>query len=99
MDTNGVLEASQLIWGLNPKIVAIGIVAICYLVFFSEKVNRAIMALLGAAAMIISGILTQKTAVAGIDFNTIGLLVGMMIIVAISERSGMFQYVAILLSD
>ena len=43
--------------------------------------------LLGAAAMIVSGILTQKTALAGIDFNTIGLLVGMMVIVAIAERS------------
>lgn len=95
METSNVLEASLLIWGLDPKIVAIGIVTICYLVIFSEKVNRAIMALLGAAAMIVSGILTQKTALAGIDFNTIGLLVGMMVIVAIAERSGMFQYVAI----
>ena len=95
METSNVLEASRLIRGLDPKIVAIGIVTICYLVIFSEKVNRAIMALLGAAAMIVSGILTQKTALAGIDFNTIGLLVGMMVIVAIAERSGMFQYVAI----
>ena len=95
METSNVLEASRLIWGLDPKIVAIGIVTISYLVIFSEKVNRAIMALLGAAAMIVSGILTQKTALAGIDFNTIGLLVGMMVIVAIAERSGMFQYVAI----
>jgi Na+/H+ antiporter NhaD/arsenite permease-like protein len=95
METSNVLEPSLLIWGLDPKIVAIGIVTICYLVIFSEKVNRAIMALLGAAAMIVSGILTQKTALAGIDFNTIGLLVGMMVIVAIAERSGMFQYVAI----
>ena len=93
METSNVLEPSLLIWGLDPKIVAIGIVTICYLVIFSEKVNRAIMALLGAAAMIVSGILTQKTALAGIDFNTIGLLVGMMVIVAIAERSGMFQYV------
>lgn len=95
MDTSSIAEASQLIWGMNPKIVAIAIVTICYLVIFSEKVNRAIMALLGAAAMVISGILTQKTALAGIDFNTIALLVGMMIIVAICERSGMFQFVAI----
>lgn len=48
METSNVLEASRLIWGLDPKIVAIGIVTICYLVIFSEKVNRAIMALLGA---------------------------------------------------
>ncbi|MDX8407101.1 MAG: ArsB/NhaD family transporter, partial [Mariprofundaceae bacterium] len=39
--------------------------------------------------------LTQQQAVAGIDFNTIGLLTGMMVIVAISQKTGMFQYVAI----
>lgn len=42
-----------------------------------------------------AGILTQTTAVAGIDFNTLSLLIGMMIIVGIAEKSGMFQYVAI----
>ncbi len=87
--------ANVLIWGMDPKMAAILIMSVCYLLIFSEKVNRAIVALLGAAVMIISGILTQKTALLGIDFNTLALLVGMMIIVAICEKSGMFQFVAI----
>ena len=88
-------ELSGLILGLDPKQAAIIIVAVCYFIIFTEKVNRAVIALLGAAVMILSGILTQKTALAGIDFNTLALLVGMMTIVAISERSGMFQFVAV----
>ena len=88
-------ELSGLILGHHPKLAAIIIVAVCYFIIFTEKVNRAVIALLGAAVMILSGILTQKTALAGIDFNTLALLVGMMTIVAISERSGMFQFVAV----
>lgn len=45
--------------------------------------------------MIFAGVLTQETAIAGIDFNTLALLTGMMIIVGIAEKSGMFQYVAV----
>src|SRR5688572_28085382 len=61
----------------------------------SEKLNRAIVALLGAGLMISLGLLTQEQAVEGIDFNTLALLTGMMLIVAIARRSGIFQYVAI----
>jgi Na+/H+ antiporter NhaD/arsenite permease-like protein len=45
--------------------------------------------------MISLGLLTQEQAVAGIDFNTLALLTGMMLIVAITRRCGIFQYVAI----
>ena len=45
--------------------------------------------------MILVGVLDQSEAVRGIDWNTLGLLAGMMILVSISRRSGMFQYVAI----
>ena len=83
------------IWGMNPQLVAILIMSVCYLIIFSERINRAVIALLGAGVMIVSGILTQKTALAGVDFNTLALLIGMMIIVAVSERSGMFQFVAV----
>ena len=88
-------EVISSVWGMDPKLAASMIMVVSYLVIFTEKVNRAIVALLGAAAMIISGILTQKTALAGVDFNTLALLIGMMIIVAVCEKSGMFQYVAI----
>ena len=45
--------------------------------------------------MIIVGVLDQDEAIHGVDWNTIGLLTGMMILVSISRRSGMFQYLAI----
>ena len=48
-----------------------------------------------AGLMILGGVLTQEAALEGIDFNTIGLLTGMMIIVAITRQSGIFQYLAI----
>jgi Na+/H+ antiporter NhaD/arsenite permease-like protein len=61
----------------------------------SEKVNRAIVALVGASVMILVGVLDQDEAIKGVDWNTIGLLTGMMILVSISRRSGMFQYLAV----
>jgi Na+/H+ antiporter NhaD/arsenite permease-like protein len=45
--------------------------------------------------MVMLGVLNQETAVSGIDFNTLGLLTGMMVIVAITKRSGIFQYIAV----
>ncbi len=89
------LNDVSLIWGMNPQMLAIVIMSVCYLIIFSEKINRAIIALLGAGVMIVSGILTQSTALEGIDFNTLALLTGMMIIVGIAEKSGMFQFVAV----
>ena len=90
-----VSAVPNLVWGLDAKVVAIVIVVISYVILFTEKVNRAIVALLGATIMIFAGILTQQTALKGIDFNTLALLIGMMSIVSISEKSGMFQYVAV----
>jgi len=46
----------------------------------SEKINRAIIALIGAAAMIVIGVFSQEEATKGIDWNTIGLLAGMMLV-------------------
>ena len=80
---------------MDPKILATLILVISYVILFSEAVNRAVVAMLGAGIMVVTGILTQETALAGVDFNTIFLLTGMMIIVGISEKSGMFEYVAV----
>ncbi len=79
----------------EPKNLASLIVASCYVVLFSEKVNRAVTTLFAATFMVLSGIVSQSEAFASIDFNTISLLVGMMIIVSITERTGLFQFVAI----
>ncbi len=75
--------------------VAVGILGLTYAAIMSERLNRAIVALLGAVAMIATGILNQEQAVAGIDFNTLGLLAGMMVIVSIARKSGVFEYLAI----
>lgn len=66
-----------------------------YVCIVSEKIHRTIVAMLGAIFMVLTGILTQEQALHHIDFNTLGLLVGMMIIVAITSRTGLFNYVAI----
>ncbi|MDQ6974432.1 MAG: ArsB/NhaD family transporter, partial [Mariprofundaceae bacterium] len=87
--------ASTVIFGLDPTWVAVAILLLVYGIIMSEKFNRAVLSLLGAGLMILCGVLNQQQAVAGIDFNTIGLLTGMMVIVAISQKTGMFQYVAI----
>src|SRR4026208_1682355 len=86
---------SHVYFGLNAMWVSTCILAITYAVIMSEKVNRAIVALVGAGVMILVGVLDQGEALKGVDWNTIGLLTGMMILVSISRRSGMFQYLAI----
>ena len=71
------------------------ILCITYAVIIWDKLNRAIVALLGASVMVVIGALDQNEALKGIDWNTIGLLTGMMILVSVSRRSGMFEYLAI----
>ena len=70
-----------------------------YLIF-SERLNRTIASLIGAVTMVIVGLAfgfySESEAIATIDFNTLGLLLGMMLLVAILEPSGFFQYLAIL---
>ncbi len=87
--------ASHVYFGLNPMWVATCILAITYAVIMSEKVNRAVVALAGGGVMIIIGVLSQEEAIKGIDWNTLGLLTGMMILVSVARRSGMFEFVAI----
>ncbi|PID63482.1 MAG: hypothetical protein CR974_01825 [Gammaproteobacteria bacterium] len=81
--------------GVEPVWIAGSILVVVYAVLITEKVNRAILAMLGAALMVILGVLNQEQAVRGVDFNTLALLIGMMVIVAITSKSGLFQYVAI----
>jgi Na+/H+ antiporter NhaD/arsenite permease-like protein len=83
------------ILGFSPMWVATAILLVTYAVIMSERVNRAIVALLGAGVMIVVGVLDQREAIRGIDWNTLGLLTGMMILVSVSRRSGMFEYVAV----
>ena len=86
---------SHVYFGLNAMWVSTAVLAITYATIMSEKINRAVVALVGAGVMILVGVLDQEEAIKGVDWNTIGLLTGMMILVSISRRSGMFQYLAV----
>ena len=88
-------HASNVYFGMNAMAVSTVLLAITYGVIISEKVNRAIVALVGAGLMVVVGVMSQEEAIKGVDWNTIGLLTGMMILVSVSRRSGMFQYVAV----
>jgi len=70
------------------------------ILIFSEKINRSITAIAGAALMVGLGKLlnfySEEAALRSIDFNTLGLLLGMMILVAMLEPTGFFEYLAVL---
>ncbi len=89
------MHGTGALFGMNPLWVAATLFVVAYAVIMSERVNRAIVALTGGGLVILAGVLTQEQAIEGIDFNTLGLLLGMMIIVNVTQRSGVFQYVAI----
>ena len=61
----------------------------------SEKVNRTKVALAGAILVLITQTIEQEKAIEAIDFNTIGLLVGMMLVVKLTEPTGVYTFVAI----
>src|SRR3981189_1675869 len=82
-------------FGIDPFWVAIAVFALSYLLVVAARINRSIIAMLGAGVMIVSGVLSQDEAIRGIDFSTIALLTGMMVLVAIARRCGMFEYLAV----
>jgi Na+/H+ antiporter NhaD/arsenite permease-like protein len=94
-------------WKISLALVLSSIVLLSvYMALSFELVHRAVIALFGAAIIIMiivsTGIIgaadSFEFATNSIDFNTIGLLLGMMIIVAILAETGIFQYVGIKLS-
>ena len=102
MDTHGGIAGhatSHVVFGWDPIWVSAILFLATYAAIVTDKVNRAVAALIGAGLMISLGVLNQETAIQGVDFNTLGLLTGMMVIVAITRRSGIFQFVAILVGQ
>jgi Na+/H+ antiporter NhaD/arsenite permease-like protein len=95
MTGHGPAFVPQVWFGLDAMWVSASILIVTYAAIISEKINRAVIALVGAGVMIVIGVLNQEAAIRGIDFNTIALLTGMMILVAITRKSGLFQFVAI----
>lgn len=85
------------LFGFEPTLwLSTLILIIAYIFIMTERINRAVVALLGAGMMIGLGVVSQHLAITqGIDFNTLFLLIGMMAIVGITRRTGVFQFVAI----
>ncbi len=74
---------------------AVAIFAVALGLIASERVDRTKVALLGAALVLLTQTLDQEQAVEAIDFNTIGLLVGMMLMVRLTETTGVYTWLAI----
>jgi Na+/H+ antiporter NhaD/arsenite permease-like protein len=85
----------HILFGLNPVWVSTAMLAITYAAIAWDQLNRAVIALVAAGLLVLFGALDQAEALKGIDWNTIGTLAGLMIMMSIAQRSGVFQYVAI----
>ena len=82
--------------------IALAIFVVTFASILLERVHRAIIAMASAVVMVVVGMAlgfyTQEEALASIDSNTIGLLLGMMILVHLLGKTGFFQYLAILMA-
>ena len=74
---------------------AVAVFVLALALIASERVDRTKIALLGATLVVLAGTLDQEQAIDSIDFNTIGLLVGMMLMVRVTETTGVYTWLAI----
>ena len=77
------------------ELVAVAIFAVALALIALEWVHRTKVALLGASVMVILGIIDEESAITAVDWSTLGLLAGMMIIVGLTEPTGVFTYLAL----
>lgn len=80
--------------------VSVVIFTVTFILIVTEKIHRTVIAFVGAMTMLVAGMVMGfydvEQAMHAVDFNTIGLLAGMMAIVAVLETTGVFQYLGIL---
>ncbi len=72
--------------------LALGIFAVAFALIAFEVFDKSLIALFGALLMVILGVLSPEEAIAAIEFETILLLLGMMILVNIASKSGIFEW-------
>ena len=77
------------------EIISIVIFLLVMVAIVSEKVHRAAASLAGAVILLVTHVLTVDSAIEHVDVNTIGVLVGMMLFVAVVKNSGLFEYIAL----
>ncbi len=80
---------------MSPVLLAGAIFFITYALIVSERVHRAVSAMLGGLCMVLGGVLSQEVAFHSVDWNVIFLLLGMMAITAVLRETGFFQWIAV----
>ena len=75
--------------------IAVAIFVASYIAIATDKIDRSLVAVVGATIMLATGIVDQGSAFARIDLNVILLLAGMMVMISIVKRSGLFEWLAI----
>jgi Na+/H+ antiporter NhaD/arsenite permease-like protein len=83
---------------LNSALIAVVIFILTYIVIATEKVNRTVVAFTGTLLLILFGVFNINEAVGFINWETIGLLFGMFIIVAALSDAGFFTFLALVLA-
>lgn len=79
----------------TQQIISIIIFAVTMTAIMTERLHRALAAIAGAILLIIFHILDVESFASYIDFNTVGILIGMMLFVSVVKTSGLFEYIAI----
>ena len=75
--------------------LAVVIFVVGLVVIATERVDRTKVALTGAVLLLLTQTIEQERAIEAIDWNTLGLLVGMMLMVKITETTGVYTWLAI----
>lgn len=75
--------------------ISIIVFLVVIIAIISEKIHRAAAAVAGAVVLLLFHVLDVESAISYIDFNTIGVLIGMMIFVSVVKCSGIFEYISI----
>lgn len=96
---------------MTPFVLSLAVLGLTYVLLFIDRIHRTILGIAGATAMVVGGKLLgfydalpgakgalNGTALGAIDWNTLGLLFGMMVIVGIFEETGIFEYISIKLA-
>ena len=79
--------------------LSIAVFLLVYLIITFELTNKAVAALLGVMILVILRVVDEQHAVGFIDFETILLLMGMMIIVAVLRKSGVFSLLTVKIAE
>ena len=76
-------------------LIAVAVFLFTYALIIDERIHRAVAAMFGAAIVVFIGVVPWEGLLEHVDFGTIFLLLGMMIIVNTARGSGLFEYIAI----